>query len=204
MAGKTKKSGMEVTVPEQEPDALALAALALRPSTNAAAVVQEYAKPFGEQSMGALVDGLAASIEQVQSGDMKRCEAMLMAQAHALQSIFMNFSRRALAQEYQQNLESFFRMALKAQNQCRMTLETLAALKNPPVVIAKQANIAHGPQQVNNGTPFPAHAGECVNPSNELLEAQHGQRLDTGTAGAATSHDPAMAAVGEINRSTHG
>jgi hypothetical protein len=47
--------------------------------------------------------------------------------------------------------ESYFKMALKAQNQCRMTLETLSNIKNPPVVYAKQANIANGPQQVNNG-----------------------------------------------------
>lgn len=102
-------------------------------------------------------------------------------------------------QEYQKNLESFFRMAMKAQNQCRMTLETLANIKNPPVIYAKQANIAHGPQQVNNGTSAPAHAEKIINQSNELLEVQHGQRLDTGTAGAATSLDPAMATVGEIN-----
>ena len=44
------------------------------------------------------------------------------------------------------------RMAMKAQNQCRMTLETLATIKNPPVVFARQANINNGgQQQVNNG-----------------------------------------------------
>jgi hypothetical protein len=32
------------------------------------------------------------------------------------------------------------RMALRAQNQCRGNLETLAALKNPQVIFAKQAN----------------------------------------------------------------
>lgn len=31
------------------------------------------------------------------------------------------------------------------------TLETLANIKNPPVVLARQANITTGPQQVNNG-----------------------------------------------------
>ena len=114
MAAKTKKPQMMAKFPEQTPEALARAAMVLRPSANAAAVVHEYSKPFGEQDMGALVEELAASIEQVQGGNMKRCEAMLMGQAHALQSIFMNFSRRALAQEYQKNLESFFRMAMKA------------------------------------------------------------------------------------------
>jgi hypothetical protein len=44
------------------------------------------------------------------------------------------------------------RLALKAQSQCRATLETLSAIKNPPVVFARQANITNGPQQVNNGT----------------------------------------------------
>jgi len=199
MAGKFKNSAMVAKYPEPEPKALAVAALALGPEANAAGIVEEYGKPFGAQDMGALIEKLAASIEQVQGGDMKRCEAMLMGQAEALQSIFMNFSRRAVNQEYQKHLESFFRMAMKAQNQCRMTLETLAAIKNPPVVFAKQANIANGPQQVNNGIPAPAHAEKNVYLSNELLEVQHGQRLDTGTAGAAAGLDPAMATVGEIH-----
>jgi hypothetical protein len=60
----------------------------------------------------------------------------------------MNFAWRALAQTYQANLEAFFGMGLKAQNQCRMTLATI---KNPPVVYAPQANIRNGgQQQVNN------------------------------------------------------
>jgi hypothetical protein len=56
------------------------------------------------------------------------------------------------------------RVALKAQNQCRMTLETLATVTNPRVVYAKQANIANGPQQVNNGntTECAARAGQVV------------------------------------------
>lgn len=46
--------------------------------------------------------------------------------------------------------DRFMRLGLKAQDQCRHTLETLAVMKNPPV-FARQANIANGPQQVNNG-----------------------------------------------------
>ena len=42
-------------------------------------------------------------IIDLQSGNMKRAEAMLYAQAQAVQAIFMNFSRRALKQEYQKN-----------------------------------------------------------------------------------------------------
>jgi hypothetical protein len=46
--------------------------------------------------------------------------------------------------------ETYLRLALKAQSQCRATLETLAAIRNPqPVAFVRQANIAHGPQQLN-------------------------------------------------------
>jgi hypothetical protein len=122
-----------------------------------------------------------ASIEKVHGGDLKQCESMLMGQAQALQAMFVSFARRAQGQQLQPHLESFFRMALRAQSQCRMTLETLAAIKNPPVVFAKQANIAHGPQQVNNqvsskeegfptSTRVPAHTrDEKLIHSNELL-----------------------------------
>lgn len=39
----------------------------------------------------------------------------------------------------------------------RAPRETLAAIKNPaPVTFVRQANVAHGPQQVNNDPPPPA------------------------------------------------
>ena len=44
-------------------------------------------------------------------------------------------------------------MALKAQAQIRATNSALVDLKYPrQATFVKQANIAHGPQQVNNGT----------------------------------------------------
>jgi hypothetical protein len=72
------------------------------------------------------------------------------------------------------------RYGLRAQAQCRATLETLAAIKNPPTVFARQANIANGPQQVNNtallGDGSRVRAISDVSPT-ELLEA-HVERLD--------------------------
>jgi hypothetical protein len=46
--------------------------------------------------------------------------------------------------EYVDAADTYMRLALRAQSQCRATLETLAAIKNPPVAFANQANIAHG------------------------------------------------------------
>ena len=190
----------------------ALAKTMLRPSVNAALVIMEYTKPHGEQDISAMIDRLDDGVKDVWAGDRKRAEAMLYGQAHALQAIFMSFSRRALHQQHQKHLESFLRMALKAQNQCRMTLETLATIKNPPVVFARQANIAHGPQQVNNGAPpgaWPAgqgfahsgaHAANHSTGQTELLEASDGQRMDVGTTGTASEADPHLEAVAAVHR----
>ncbi len=124
----------------------------LRPSVNAAAVIVEYGTVIGEQDIAALTSCLSDGIIDLQSGNMQRAEAMLYAQADALQAIFMNLAVKATKQKYLNHWEAYLRMALKAQNQCRMTLETLATIKNPPVVFARQANINNGgQQQVNSG-----------------------------------------------------
>jgi hypothetical protein len=207
MAGKKK---MVAKFPEAGEKAKAVAHLTLRASANAAAVMDKYtANIFGETDVGALIDMLVTDIKQVQGGDLGKVEAMLMGQAEALQSMFVSFARRAQVQDYQPNLESFFRMALKAQNQCRMTLETLTTIKNPPVVYAKQANIAHGPQQVNNSvssTVSRAHAREEKQiQSNELLTdgVEHGPTLDTRGTPAAGGADKELATVGAIDWPAH-
>ena len=102
------------------------------------------------------------------------------------------------------NLEGFMRMALRAQSQCRATLETLATIKNPPIVYAKQANFAAGHQQVNNGIPALTQARENENQPSKLMEAHNGKWLDTGTAGAAIGDNQAMATLGEIDRAKDG
>ncbi|MDP1637111.1 MAG: hypothetical protein Q8K74_01635 [Candidatus Nitrotoga sp.] len=199
----TMKSTKAVSEPPAKTDKAKteqIAKVALMPCTNAAAVVAEYAKVFGEQNVQALMEQLRPHMDSVNNGDLQHCEAMLVGQAHALQSIFMNLSRRAINQEYLKQYEMYLRLALKAQNQSRMTLETLAKIKNPPVVFAKQANINQGSgnQQVNNGTPAPAsHAEKNINQQNELLEVQHGsETMDTRATGAAIGKNPAMATVG--------
>lgn len=99
--------------------------------------------------------------------------------------------------------ETYLRLALKAQSQCRTTLETLAVIKNPaPVAFVRQANIGHAVQVNNAAAPGSegSRAREIESEQSKLLEAQHGERLDTGTAGTASGADPAMATVGAIHR----
>lgn len=189
-----------------------LAKAVLAPSVTAAVLLTDYtAHIVGEQDVGALMDSLNGGIKDMWAGDMKRPEAMLYAQAHSLQAIFVTLARRATKQEYMKQWEGYLRMALKAQNQCRMTLETLATIKNPPVVFARQANINNGgQQQVNNGTGptatnrrTSAPAEKRVDAQTELLEASDGERLDTGATGTASGADPQMETVGAVHRTAH-
>ena len=98
------------------------------------------------------------------------------------------------------NLEAFMRLALRAQSQSRATLETLAAIKSPPLVIVKQANLSGGAMQVNNGVAAPARTREIENEQNKLLEATDGKRMDTRATSAAIGADPIMATVGKLDR----
>ena len=205
LAKTTKEAKLEDLPNTEKVDVFAK--MALGPSANAAAVMAEYSKPFGDQDISALVTSLSDTMDDMWAGDLSRAEAMLYAQAHALQSIFMNLARRAAKQEYLKQWEAYLRMALKAQNQCRMTLETLANIKNPPAVYARQANINNGGhQQVNNGTssqPADVRAANSAIEQTKLLEASDGERLDTGTTGTASGTDPQLETVGAIHRAAH-
>ena len=140
-----------------------------------------------------LLSTLRDQAAAVQSGDLTHVEAMLINQATSLQALFVRLSERAMEQNQMPNLEGFMRLALRAQSQCRATLETLAAIKNPPIVYARQANVTTGPQQINNGVRAPSHARDNENLQSKLLELQHCERMDTGAPVTASGADPAMA-----------
>ena len=128
-------------------------------------------------------------IDKVNQGDLSRPENMLLCQSITLDFLFSELAQQAHNnQTFIANYESIMRMAFRAQNQCRMTLETLANIKNPPVVFAKQANISQGHQQINNGVPGQAsRAEENKNLQSKLLvEAQNGgTALDIKATGEA-------------------
>jgi hypothetical protein len=202
---KVKKSGPNELAVKAQPDeemATIIARNVCSPTIRGAVTTQAFSKVYGEIDLEALIDVLGKANERVSSGDLSRADSLLMTQANTLDAIFNELARRAASNmgEYLNTTERYLRLALKAQSQCRATLETLAAIKNPPVIYAKQANIANGPQQVNNAT-SPARAGEekTIQP-NKLLEQQHGQRLDTGTQGTTIGADSELETVGAIDR----
>ncbi|MDI3490755.1 MAG: hypothetical protein PWP11_2032 [Thauera sp.] len=151
-----------------------------------------------------LVDQLREQAKVVNAGDLTQVEAMLVGQATALQTLFARLTERAFSAEYMPNFETFLKLALRAQSQSRSTLEALAAIKSPPVLIAKQANLTTGPQQINNGTMPGDRARKIGNLQNELLESSDGKRLDAGAAGTTGGVDPQLEAVGAGKGAEHG
>lgn len=157
---------------------------------------------------------LVKRIEQVNDGNTVHVVGLLMAQALALNAIFTKLAfRAAQADEHApREMETYLRLALKAQSQSRATLEALVAVGNPPVLFAQQANVAFGPQQVNNGVNretvpvragAQAHAGQNTSLQNGLLEASHGIELDTRAQSKAGGADPHLEAVAAGQRAAH-
>ena len=171
-------------------------------ATNAMALSRFARGTTGEVSLDKLVETMTASAKRVKDGDMRDVEAMLVSQATVLNGLFADLVRRSsinLGSSYFDAGERYLKLDYKAQNQCRMTLETLGTIKNPPVVYAKQANFAHGPQQVNNGKSA-SRAGGNRNTPSKLLEQSCEQPLDAGATGAASASNSQMEAVGALNR----
>lgn len=167
-------------------------------SSGAASTVKRYTETDHTlDSLDLLVELRQAGDEAV-AGKLDRYERMLASQALTLDCMFQNLAERAGRQQTLPGLETLLRMALKAQSQSRATVEALAAIKNPMPYI-RQANIAQGHQQVNNGRGR-ARAEKSESAPNKLLEVHDGQRLEPGAQAASGRADPALAAVGEIDR----
>jgi hypothetical protein len=130
-----------------EDQAVAIARTVLRPTVQAAVTLREYGKAYGDLDLAGLMDALSEQTKAATDGDLGRAEAMLTSQAHTLDAVFNTLARRAATNmgEYLGACETYLKLALRAQSQCRATLEALAEMKQPrSVAFVGQANIAQG------------------------------------------------------------
>ncbi len=136
--------------------------LLLHPEAQGALRMLAWGKFAGDADASVLVHKMFDATREVKAGNLGMLERMLAAQAISLDTMFTDLARRARLQEGLPQIQTLTGLAFKAQAQCRATIEALAEIKNPkPVAFVKQANIAHGHQQVNNGDaalPAPAQA----------------------------------------------
>ena len=217
--GKESKT-MGTTKPESPPEKQSITTLytpeqrgqlALSSELQAAAVMQGFQKNVmgGDVALEALFNGIIETTKQVKDDDLHRLESMLVSQATSLQSIFTDLARKAQAQTYLKHFETYLGLALKAQAQSRATITALGELKNPPhATFVKQANIAHGPQQVNNEVmPNEASSSREKNQKteqNKLLEAGDGKfsiGVVSGKTSTAKPSHQGMEAMEAVHRS---
>lgn len=198
---------IEIEPGEGETLGQAIARARLHPVTRTAIAMTNFnATVKNDIPIGDVIHEVSKHVAALSEG-MARPEAMLLCQALTLDTMFNELANQAGANMLvgrKDATEQYLRMALKAQAQCRTTLETLAEIRNPrQATFVKQQNVAHQ-QQVNNGVLAPddharAREKEVDERSNKLLEGHNGERLDTGTAGAPSSVDSHLGALGKVD-----
>jgi hypothetical protein len=154
--------------------------IALAPEFKAAVTAQAYAPLIGETDLAALLKRLGEMSTGSVKDNARDIEYMLTSQAIALDSIFNRLAIQAHASigKHPKVVDTYLRLALKAQSQCRATAETLANLKSPRQHIS-QTNVATALQ---------------VNIERE------GHHVDARTKGSHATTDSNVEALGEIHR----
>ena len=175
-------------------------------ASNSVAQCEWSTYPFGAVDVSACHNATVDAAERVTGGDLGGMKALLAAQTVTLNALFTDLAARAHKWTTIESFERYLRLALKAQSNCRATVETVATIKNPPVLFARQANIAHGPQQVNNALAGPAYPPALARAENSEIEQSkllepgtHAERLDGGTTGAASERDSELASLGAVD-----
>lgn len=209
---KTRDKSRSLSVPQRpgvKYDRAVCDLMAEGVASSGAVMVNFLAPEYSTLSLTDMVASLKAQGEEVNRGDLGAGERMLSAQAAALNAIFGELARRAALNMgvHLEATDRYMRLALKAQSQSRATVETLAAIKNPPAVFARQLNMANGPQQVNN-TPASnnalsrPHVREIISTPTELLEGSTNgcTQLDTRATTATGRTHQDLEAVVTVNR----
>lgn len=172
----------------------------------ATAVIKAYVGSAADTA--AVHAELKEKAQELHLGDIRQIECMLLHQAIALQSMFMDLASRAKAQDSLSAIQTLTQLALRAQSGSRSALQVLAEMKAPrPVAFVRQTNVAHN-QQVNNGVvPPPAQhprAQELEPTPNELLVEEDPsdglKKLDTRAAPETSGVDTRMAAMEAVHR----
>ncbi len=166
---------------EQSPDetgAQAVARKLLQPTLkNAVAASAFTGRMIGNEIEAPGISDYALHVQQIANeaakGELAMASRILAAQAVALDSMFAELARRAASNmgEYMDASERYGRLALRAQANCRTTLEALAKLHQPREQTVRHVHVNEGGQAVV-ADHFHNHPGGKANAeTNELSHA---------------------------------
>lgn len=148
---KAQDNGLRVQAVAGKSEKRNLADVSLDPAANAMVAARMYNKfSFGEQDTTALFQSLHDTGIEAASGDLTHQKSMLAVQADVLNTVFAELSRRAAMNmgEYLGATETYLRLALKAQSQCRSTIEALDRLCNDRTQTVRHVHVNQGGQAV--------------------------------------------------------
>ena len=200
MTGKAKTTSdmkpSDALVVEQKKDetgAQAMARKLMQPAfRNAAAASGFTAKLLGSKieqpGLGDYADYVQLTTEKAAGGDLAMASHILAAQALTLDNMFTELARRTALNmgDYVNAAERYGRLALKAQSNCRATLETLAKLHQPREQTVRHVHVNEGGQAVV-ADHFHQHTGDRENGKSDKQCHTTGA---AGTVAALPSPDP--------------
>lgn len=188
-----KSPQFEVEKKDGEKLGRTLARVTLDPQTRNANMAMAFGgRMFGDSHRPDLTQSsavLAEEIERTAKGDLGLANRMFTAQAITLDTMFTELARRAAENmaSYPQATERYARLALKAQSNCRATLEALAKLHQPREQTVKHVHINEGGQAVV-ADHFHQHRG--VTGNNAKTDKQSHATGAAGASATLPSPDP--------------
>ena len=194
MDGEPEPRPLQIQQRQGETEGDALARTMLQPQVQAGVSLSLLAKgTFDEAGFGELVVALEDTTGAIKEGNLYRLEETLSAQATVLDAIFNHLVQRAVNNlgHYVDTVETYMKLALRAQSQCRATVDSLAQLKKPSTEVIRQTNIGYN-QQINN------RLGKTQ--SKLSSEEIDGERMDPETPQEAVRGDQEMETVGAKHR----
>lgn len=87
-------------------------------------------KPFSTQGAHHIIDEIKRQIEAVRSGDLSRSQAMLVAQAETLDTLFYSLTSKAAAAEDYTSAAATLKLAFATSEGCRSAIEGLVIVEN--------------------------------------------------------------------------
>ena len=140
-----------------------------------------------------IIEAIRKQEKLLENGDFSSLENMLLSQTHVLNAVLSNMVGHMAGADTLKKLETYGRLALKAQNQTRQTISTLAEIKGiKKTTFIHQVNQAHN-QQVNNG------AGENLNNSANKKVINEVDRSDEAKRTGKNQQDKTLV-IPEIQR----
>ena len=198
MSGSNHEAGMPPV--NKEPEGVAMAVVVTTPECLSAAAIC-LSHSMGQSHVQEIVEELQSHIKAVANDNMSRPQAMLVAQAHTLESVFVKLLSKALTTKNLDVMERYMKLALKAQSQSRATIQTLSEVKMPrQFAFVQQANIGHQVQVTNTLGGAVHGEPEIRFVPNELLEINDEQGLERTATTAAGRIDKDVAAMGVQHR----